>query len=87
LPFQITALSVFGNNVVIQWQSPGGVTNFIQATNGNSDGSYNTNFVDISTQLILVTPGTYRYNDLEGALNKTSRYYPRATAGTLNSNN
>jgi hypothetical protein len=75
--FSITAISRAGNNMAISWQTPGGVTNIVQATNGGPGGSYNTNFVDLSPQFIIPSgsPITTNYLDVGGATNIPSRYY------------
>ena len=75
LPFSITSITSDGHNISIAWQTPGGVTNIVQATNGNPDGSYNTNFVDLSPPLPITVPGTNQYNDIGGATNTPARYY------------
>jgi hypothetical protein len=75
--FSITAISRVGNDIRITWQTPGGVTNMVQATNGGPGGSRNTNFVDLSPQFILTGSSSIRTNylDVSGATNSPSRYY------------
>jgi T5SS/PEP-CTERM-associated repeat protein len=75
--FVITAISREGNNMRIGWQTPGGVTNIVQATNGGPGGSYNTNFVDLPPQSIITGVGliTTNYLDVGGATNRPARYY------------
>jgi hypothetical protein len=75
LPFVITSIASDGHSIFIRWQTPGGVTNTVQATNGNPDGSYNTNFVDLSPPLLIAGPSTNQYNDIGGATNMPSRFY------------
>ena len=75
LPFSITSITSDGHNISVQWQSPGETTNFVQATNGNPDGGYNTNFVDISPPILIAVPGTNQYTDIGGATNMPARYY------------
>jgi poly(beta-D-mannuronate) lyase len=66
-------------DVVITWAAGGGRTNALQATSGDVNGGYTTNFVDITTPPHIVTPGsgdvTNSYTDVGGATNSPSRYY------------
>jgi PKD repeat protein/endonuclease/exonuclease/phosphatase family metal-dependent hydrolase len=66
-------------DVVITWTTIGGHTNIVQATGGETDGSYSTNgFADIpASQTILSGSGdsTTNYTDTGGATNAPSRYY------------
>jgi hypothetical protein len=75
--FKIGEIGREGNNMRIGWQSPGGVTNIVQATNGGPDGSYNTNFVDLSPPIVITGVGliTTNYLDAGGATNLPSRFY------------
>jgi len=74
--FQITGITPEGNNIQITWESTGGHTNAIQATNGGLTGSYNTNFSDLAS-FILGGSGqvTNTYIDPGGATNTPARYY------------
>jgi hypothetical protein len=76
-PFSITAISRVGNDVRITWQTPGGVTNTVQATDGGPGGNYATNFADLSSQFILPggSPITTNYLDVGGATNIPARFY------------
>jgi hypothetical protein len=74
--FSITAISRSGNNIQITWQSPGGVTNAVQAANGGPGGSYNTNFNDLASFILTGnSPITTNYLDIGGATNFPARYY------------
>jgi len=74
--FSITAISREGNDMRISWQTGGGVTNAVQATNGGPGGSYNTNFNDLAS-FIFGPSGeiTNTYVDPGGATNIPSRFY------------
>ena len=62
---------------MIVWKTAGPRTNAVQATTGNANGSYSTNFVDISAPIIISGTGdaTTNYVDNGGATNAPSRYY------------
>jgi hypothetical protein len=75
--FNITSIARVGNDIVLTWNTTGGNTNAVQATNG-SNGNYSTNnFADISGQIIITGSGsvTTNYVDSSGATNSPSRYY------------
>jgi hypothetical protein len=74
--FSVISISRNGNDMRITWQTPGGVTNAIQATNGGLGGSYNTNFNDLAS-FIFGPSGevTNTYVDVGGATNMPSRFY------------
>jgi len=74
--FSITAINPEGNNIQITWESTGGHTNAVQATNGGPNGSYNTNFNDLAS-FILGGSGevTNTYIDPGAATNIPSRFY------------
>jgi thrombospondin type 3 repeat protein len=77
-PFQITSVVQVGNNIVLTWNTGGGLTNQVQVTSGGVDGSYSTNgFTNLSPQMIISGTGitTATYTDTDGATNKPSRYY------------
>ncbi|HUJ12008.1 MAG TPA: immunoglobulin domain-containing protein [Verrucomicrobiae bacterium] len=65
------------NDIVVTWQTTGGHTNMVQATVGDGNGGYSTNYVDISDVIIL--PGSIdlitNYVDVGGATNIPSRFY------------
>jgi hypothetical protein len=73
----ITGLAAQGSDISIAWQTVGGMTNVVQATAGNVDGSFNTNFVDISAPIIGLGNSVITANYLDaGALTNFSfRYY------------
>jgi polygalacturonase len=75
--FQILLIARSTNDVVITWQTAGGHTNAVQATAGNSSGSYTANFTDLSSPMVIVGPGdqTTNYTDAGGATNNPARYY------------
>jgi T5SS/PEP-CTERM-associated repeat protein len=66
-----------GDDVRITWTTVGGRTNAAQATAGDADGGYTTNFIDISGLIILPGSGdaTTNYVDVGGATNAPARYY------------
>jgi autotransporter-associated beta strand protein len=66
-----------GDDVVITWTTAGGRTNAVQATAGDADGGYTTNFIDLSELIILPGSGdtTTNYVDVAGATNAPARYY------------
>jgi pectate lyase len=65
------------NDVVITWQTAGGRTNAVQATMGDGNGGYSTNFTDISGLVVLPGSGelTTNYLDAGGATSVPSRFY------------
>jgi autotransporter-associated beta strand protein len=67
------------NDVVITWTTAGGHTNAVQATGGDANGGYTTNFVDITKAPHIIIPGsgdtTTNYVDVGGVTNSPSRYY------------
>jgi hypothetical protein len=75
--FAIGAVGVEGSNLRVTWQTPGGMTNVVQVTSGGPDGSYNTNFTDLSPSFIIPAgnPVTTNYLDVGGATNFPARYY------------
>jgi poly(beta-D-mannuronate) lyase len=66
-------------DVVITWAAGGGRTNAVQASSGDVNGSYSTNFVDITAPPHIVIPGSgdviTNYTDVGGATNVPSRFY------------
>jgi autotransporter-associated beta strand protein len=66
-------------DVVIAWTTAGGYTNAVQATSGDVNGSYATNFVDITAPPHLIITGAgdsaTNYVDEGGATNSPSRFY------------
>jgi autotransporter-associated beta strand protein len=65
------------NDVVITWTTAGLRTNAVQATAGDANGGYATNFTNISGSIIIPGSGdtTTNYVDTGGASNTPSRYY------------
>jgi T5SS/PEP-CTERM-associated repeat protein len=76
--FRITAIEREADNIRVTWQTAGGRTNMLQATNGNGDGSYATNgFSNLGPQMVIGGSGivTTNYTDFGGATNEPARYY------------
>ena len=75
--FQIISTVPQGDHVLVTWLSAGGRTNTVQATGGDVDGSYNSNFVDISPPIVIPSSGdtATSYLDNGGATNSPARYY------------
>ena len=74
-PFRITDIHVTGNDISVTWQPGTGVTNALQGTSGEVDGSYDTNaFADLFA--VTNTTGVLiNYLDTGGATNFPARYY------------
>jgi pectate lyase len=75
--FRILSIVPQSNDVVITWAAGGGPTNVVQATGGDVNGGYTTNFSDISGPIAIPGIGdtTNNYLDAGGATNNPSRYY------------
>ena len=75
--FRILSIQPQGNNLNVVWTTPGGRTNAVQATSGDVNGGYSTNFTDISSPIIVGPYGdsATNYVDVGGATNRPSRYY------------
>jgi len=75
--FQILSVVPQSNEVVIAWKTGGGSTNVVQATSGDVNGNYVTNFTDISGPIAIPGSGDTATNYLDsGALtNGLDRYY------------
>jgi hypothetical protein len=75
--FRVTGIAREGSNVRVTWQTLGGETNVLQATNGSPGGGYNTNFVDLPPQIVVPGVGitTTNFLDVGGATNRPARYY------------
>jgi hypothetical protein len=73
----INSIALQGNNVLLTWTTTGGSTNVVQTTNGDANGSYSNNFIDLSQQIIPTGASvtTTNYLDIGGATNNPSRYY------------
>jgi hypothetical protein len=66
-----------GDDLVVTWRTVGGKTNALQATAGDANGGYTTNFTDISGALIIAGSGDTTTNcvDAGGATNAPARFY------------
>ena len=67
-----------GTNVVINWTTGGGRTNAVQASAGEANGSYSTNFSDVSGWIMIPSIDgdvATNYVDFGGATNAPARYY------------
>jgi PKD repeat protein len=73
----ITSVAPSGSDVVITWSTAGGVTNVVQATAGDGNGGYSTNFTDLSEPIAITGSGdtTTNYTDVGGGTNIPARYY------------
>jgi fibronectin type 3 domain-containing protein len=74
--FHVISITETGSDVVIEWQAGGGKTNVVQATSGAGD-SYATNFLDISSPIIISGSGDVitNYPDIGGATNTPLHFY------------
>jgi PKD repeat protein len=74
---RIISVTVQGSDVLVIWTTAGGETNVVQSTAGLPDGSYSTNFLDLSPLIIISGSGDAitNYLDQGGATNVPSRYY------------
>jgi hypothetical protein len=73
--FRITGCVVTGSDLLITWVTGVGQTNALQATSGDSSGSYSTNnFADIFIVTNTVASVT-NYLDVGGATNTPVRFY------------
>jgi PKD repeat protein len=76
--FHITSVTRRNPDLLITWATGMGKTNVVQATTGLPNGSYATNFTDVSP-LIILPPGsgdfTTNYADPGGATNAPYHYY------------
>jgi len=74
--FKIISETPSGSDVVLTWQTGGGRTDVVQATNGQINGSYSNNFQDVGS---VIVPGSgdaiATYTDTGGATNVPARYY------------
>ena len=73
----ILSLAPAGQDVSVTWTTAGGRTNIVQATSGGVNGSYATNFTDLTGLIAISGSGdvTNNYLDVGGATNKPGRYY------------
>ncbi|HUI08256.1 MAG TPA: hypothetical protein VL486_14750 [Verrucomicrobiae bacterium] len=73
--FRITSIERDGDNIAITWLTTGtGTSNIVQAAPGDANGSFTTNFVNLSPPM-LITGSTTNYTDIGGATNRPSRFY------------
>jgi beta-glucanase (GH16 family) len=74
--FHVISITETGSDVVIEWQAGGGKTNVVQATSSPGD-SYATNFLDISSPIIISGSGDVitNYPDIGGATNTPLHFY------------
>ncbi|HXI82950.1 MAG TPA: T9SS C-terminal target domain-containing protein [Verrucomicrobiae bacterium] len=75
--FRIISAVRQSNDVVVTWTTAGGFTNAVQTVPGDVNGSYTTNFTDLSGPLIISGSGDVTTNYVDGgaATNVPSRYY------------
>ena len=76
--FHITSVATQGSDLLVTWATGLGRTNVVQSTAGLPDGSYATNFIDVSPWIILPAGSggfTTNYPDPGGATNVPYRYY------------
>jgi len=75
--FHIIAVTPQGDDILVTWATAGGRTNVVQVNAGDVDGSYTTNFIDLSPFIIIPGSGdaTTNYLDTGGATNVPSHYY------------
>ncbi|MGD0649829.1 MAG: fibronectin type III domain-containing protein [Verrucomicrobiia bacterium] len=74
---RITGIVQEGDDVEITWMTAGGRTNAVQAAGSDADGSFTTNFSDISGLIIIPDSGdaTTNYLDIGAATTAPSRFY------------
>ena len=74
---QITSAVRLGADVLITWTTAGAHTNAVQATAGDGNGGYVTNFTDLSGPIVITGSGDVatNYMDIGGATNTPSRFY------------
>jgi pectate lyase len=74
---QIISTMQQGNDITVTWTTAGGKTNAVQAAAGDANGSYTTNYTDISGPIIISGSGDMmtNYADVGGATNNPARYY------------
>lgn len=74
-PYQITGIAQQGSDILVSWIT-GGIcmTNILQRSTGNPDGSFNTNFVDIF-EVDGTTGNTTNFTDAGDATNFPATYY------------
>jgi endonuclease/exonuclease/phosphatase family metal-dependent hydrolase len=76
--FHITSAIAQGNDVLLTWATGLGRTNVVQAADGSADGSYTTNFDDVSPWIILPAGSgatTTNFPNAGAVTNSAFRYY------------
>jgi PKD repeat protein len=75
--FHIISVAPQSADILVTWATAGGRTNVVQVSGGDVDGSYTTNFVDLSPFIIIPGSGDAitNYLDSDGATNGPGRYY------------
>ncbi|HTS19741.1 MAG TPA: glycosyl hydrolase family 28 protein [Verrucomicrobiae bacterium] len=76
--FRILSVAPQANgDMKITWATGAGATNVVQASSGDGNGGYSTNFTDISGPMSIAGSGdvTNTFPDPGGAINNPSRYY------------
>ena len=75
--FHIIAVTPQSADILVTWATAGGRTNVVQVNAGDVDGSYTTNFIDLSPFIIIPGSGdaVTNYLDSGGATNVPGRYY------------
>jgi len=76
--FHITSVVTTGSDAMVTWATAWGHTNVVQTNGGLTDGSYTTNFTDLSPLIILPAGNgdtVTNYTDPGGATNLPARYY------------
>ena len=76
-PFQITSIVQSGNNIVLTWNTAGGLTNQMQVASGGG-GAYSTNsFTNLGAQMLIGGSGilTTNFTDVGAATNRPSLFY------------
>jgi hypothetical protein len=77
-PFLVTSIAqTNGGDILLTWAATGGTTNVVQVNPGDGNGSYTTNFTDLSPFIIITGSGgtSTNYLDASAATNFPSRYY------------
>jgi PKD repeat protein len=75
--FHIIAVTPQSADILVTWATAGGRTNVVQVSDGDVDGSYTTNFIDLSPFIVIPGSGDAitNYLDSDGATNGPGRYY------------
>jgi hypothetical protein len=75
--FQILSVTPQGNDILLTWVMPQGVTGIVQSTAGDGSGGYSNGFGDVSAPIFVTGTGsiTTNYLDAGVATNFPARYY------------